>query len=127
MAVLLRALCLLPFLPHVSFGQFLPFFGGWFGGNNGGSAVSYSDSSNWELVSKDSGVSAMHLILMPKNNKAIMFDATVFGPSKIQFPDGENCRLVPDSKTNETDCWAHAVEYDIGTAEVRPLKVGMHI
>lgn len=127
MAVLLRALCLLPLLFHVGFGQLLPFFGGKFGRNEDESDSKPDFGADykgeWEVVSKDSGVSAMHLILMPKNNKAIMFDATVFGPSNIQLPKSEKCRPVPDSKTNEIDCWAHAVEYDIETAEVRPLKV----
>lgn len=128
MTVLLRALCLLPLFFYVGFGQLVPFFGGWFGGNRDDSSASGSSGSDdgdfkgvWELVSEDSGVSAMHLILMPKNNKAIMFDATIFGPSNIKLPSTENCRPVPDS--NETDCWAHAVEYDIDTAEIRPLKV----
>lgn len=28
----------------------------------------------WELFSENSGVSAMHMIMMPNSNKAIMFD-----------------------------------------------------
>ncbi|RVW96246.1 Aldehyde oxidase GLOX1 [Vitis vinifera] len=116
-----------PSLIPCGFGQLLPFFGGKFGRNEDESDSKPDFGADykgeWEVVSKDSGVSAMHLILMPKNNKAIMFDATVFGPSNIQLPKSEKCRPVPDSKTNEIDCWAHAVEYDIETAEVRPLKV----
>ncbi|XP_010254463.1 PREDICTED: aldehyde oxidase GLOX1 [Nelumbo nucifera] len=74
----------------------------------------------WELASINSGVSAMHLILLP-NNKAIMFDATNLGPSLIQLPHG-NCRPVP-GKNGEVDCWAHSVEYNIATGNVRTLKV----
>lgn len=75
----------------------------------------------WELVSHDSGVSAMHLVLMP-NDKAIMFDTTFYGPSNIQLPPG-NCRFYSSGNETKEDCWAHAVEYDIHTGFVRPLKV----
>lgn len=73
----------------------------------------------WELVSANSGVSAMHLQLMP-NNKMIMFDATNFGPSAVKLSP-EDCRKDVNFQTN--DCWAHAVEYDIFTNRIRPLKV----
>ncbi|XP_004292851.1 PREDICTED: uncharacterized protein LOC101303486 [Fragaria vesca subsp. vesca] len=80
----------------------------------------------WELVSDNSGVSAMHMIIMPNSNKAIMFDAAGFGPSGISLPAGD-CRRVLDSRKEdevyELDCWAHAVEFDIDTAAIRPLKI----
>lgn len=116
------------------------FFKGFFGGyGNAGGGDGGGDTGNdtpppppksglenkyiggWELVSQNSRVSAMHLILLPKNNKAIMFDATVFGPSQIALARG-NCRPIPGVK-KEKDCWAHAVEYDLDTAATRPLKV----
>ncbi|KAG1367891.1 Aldehyde oxidase GLOX1 [Cocos nucifera] len=75
----------------------------------------------WKLVRENAGVSAMHLVIM-KNNKAIMFDTTVLGPSRIALPRG-NCRADPNSPVKALDCWAHAVEFDIDTAKVRPLKV----
>ncbi|KAF8407079.1 hypothetical protein HHK36_006204 [Tetracentron sinense] len=132
MEVLLRALCLLHLL-ILGFSQ--PFF---FGNHNifkdiFGDEVGDEDSrknpdyetqykGGWELVSENSGVSAMHLVLFP-TNKAIMFDATVFGPSQVQLASG-NCRTIPNSKKkNDLDCWAHAVEFDIDTADIRPLKV----
>ncbi|KAF8400843.1 hypothetical protein HHK36_014146 [Tetracentron sinense] len=142
MAVLLRALCLLPLLFALGFSQ-LSFFedpdplkdpfrevlrkgysningGGRMAGRKADFETVYN--GGWELVSASSGVSAMHLILFP-NNKAIMFDATIFGPSQVPLARG-NCRLVPGSKKkNDLDCWAHAVEYDIDTAAIRPLKV----
>ncbi|KAL6212562.1 hypothetical protein ACLB2K_017780 [Fragaria x ananassa] len=85
----------------------------------------------WELVSDNSGVSAMHMIIMPNSNKAIMFDAAGFGPSGISLPAGD-CRRVLDSRKEdevyELDCWAHAVEFDIDTAAIRPLKIhGAHL
>ncbi|XP_068652725.1 aldehyde oxidase GLOX1-like [Aristolochia californica] len=75
---------------------------------------------SWELASKSSGISAMHAVLMP-TNKVIMFDATNFGPSKIKLPP-RDCRPIP-KQPGEVDCWAHAVEFDIYTSSLRPLKV----
>ncbi|KAG9456157.1 hypothetical protein H6P81_000665 [Aristolochia fimbriata] len=75
---------------------------------------------SWELATENSGISAMHAVLMP-TNKVIMFDATNFGPSKIQLPPGD-CRPIP-SRPGEVDCWAHSVEFDIDSHLLRPLKV----
>ncbi|KAH7855177.1 hypothetical protein Vadar_022165 [Vaccinium darrowii] len=62
----------------------------------------------------------MNIQLLP-NNKVIMYDATNLGPSSMKLPDG-NCRPVP-GRPGEVDCSAHAVEYDVQTAKVGPLKV----
>ncbi|XAR67028.1 Galactose oxidase [Bertholletia excelsa] len=75
----------------------------------------------WEIHNDNAGVSAMQCQLLP-NNKVIMYDATSLGPSTIQLQPKGNCRPVP-GKPGQVDCWAHAVEYDIETAEVRPLKL----
>lgn len=77
----------------------------------------------WELVSKDSGANAMHINLLP-NNKIIMFDATAFHMSTMKLPNGQ-CFPYKDEKTGmlNQDCWCHAVEFDIDTAKLRPLKV----
>ncbi|KAL2929122.1 Aldehyde oxidase GLOX1, partial [Bienertia sinuspersici] len=74
----------------------------------------------WELVSLNSGVSAMHMQLLPTNRLA-MFDATSLGKSSIELPP-DRCRLIPNT-TNQFDCFAHAVEYDLQTNNVRTLKV----
>jgi len=76
----------------------------------------------WELVAPNSGVSAMHLQLMP-NNKIIMFDATSLGKSAIELPPN-NCRRIPQN--GDMDCFAHSVEYDPETNKVRTLKVSIH-
>ncbi|KAH0989823.1 hypothetical protein GBA52_001306 [Prunus armeniaca] len=92
---------------------------------NGGDDTEYR--GGWELVSENAGVSAMHMTIMPNTNKAIMFDAAGFGPSGISFPPGD-CRPVFNERDEnedhyELDCWAHAVEFDIDTADIRPLKI----
>ncbi|KAL6984771.1 (methyl)glyoxal oxidase [Sarracenia purpurea var. burkii] len=75
----------------------------------------------WKIDNPNAGVSAMQIQLLP-NNKAIMYDATSLGPSSIQLQPVGNCRPIP-GKADQVDCWAHAVEYDVETAEVRTLKV----
>ncbi|GMN50579.1 hypothetical protein TIFTF001_019728 [Ficus carica] len=78
---------------------------------------------SWALVSKNSGVSGMHIILLP-NNKLIMFDASAFHISDIKLPNGQ-CIPFTDKRSNKqlTDCWAHGVEFDINTSKIRPLKL----
>ncbi|PKA61207.1 hypothetical protein AXF42_Ash006104 [Apostasia shenzhenica] len=79
-------------------------------------------SGAWEVVSADSGVSAMHLAVT-RENKAIMFDATIFGASHARLPANMSCR--PDiNRKNESvlDCYAHAVEFDLKTYRTRVLK-----
>ncbi|PKU73417.1 aldehyde oxidase GLOX1-like [Dendrobium catenatum] len=75
----------------------------------------------WEIVSEDSGVSAMHLVVTHEN-KAIMFDSTASGPSHAILT-ASNCRSDPTGKTAMLDCWAHAIEFDLETYKIRPLKV----
>ncbi|KAK9269116.1 hypothetical protein L1049_000885 [Liquidambar formosana] len=133
MANLLRALCLLPLL--FSFAQPSFLFPDPLGGESGESNDNNNNNEEndrlyetdyrgeWELVVENSGVSGMHLVLFP-NNKAIMFDASELGPSKLRLPRG-NCRKIPPAKGKPggTDCWAHSLEFDIETSEIRPLKV----
>lgn len=76
----------------------------------------------WEVVSKDSGVSAMHVNLLP-NNKVIMYDASAFHISNIKLPNGECLPFKDDKGVESQDCWAHGVEYDADKNTVRPLKV----
>ncbi|KAK9947775.1 hypothetical protein M0R45_003381 [Rubus argutus] len=76
----------------------------------------------WEVVSKDSGVSAMHLNLLP-NNKIIMYDASAFHISNIKLPNGECLPFKDDKGVQLQDCWAHGVEYDADKNTVRPLKI----
>ncbi|XP_050894093.1 aldehyde oxidase GLOX1 [Lathyrus oleraceus] len=78
----------------------------------------------WEIISQDSGVSAMHVNLLP-TNKIIIYDAKVYRMSRIRLPEGEPCVPFKDLQTQEDriDCFAHSVEYDIETNQIRPLKI----
>ncbi|XP_047176705.1 aldehyde oxidase GLOX1-like [Vigna umbellata] len=79
---------------------------------------------NWELISENAGVSAMHINLLP-TNKIIVFDAKIFRTSRIRLPQGEPCVPYRDAGSTEDkfDCFAHAVEYDIETNQVRAIQV----
>lgn len=77
---------------------------------------------SWKVVSANSYVSAMHMNLLP-NNKMIMFDASAFHISQIKLPNGRCLPFKTDQGATLQDCWAHGVEYDIETAEIRPLTV----
>ncbi|CAN0901522.1 Aldehyde oxidase GLOX1 [Linum grandiflorum] len=78
-------------------------------------------NGQWELFSKNSGVSAMHSILLPKVEKVIMYDATIWRISNIMLPNGV-CRIL-DPKTGEKDCWAHSVLFDANVDNLIPLEL----
>ncbi|KAL0427009.1 UNVERIFIED_CONTAM: putative aldehyde oxidase Art an 7 [Sesamum latifolium] len=79
---------------------------------------------SWKIDNENAGVSAMHVQLMP-NNKAVWFDSTSNGLSEIQNnPPFCKPRFGGRDTDPPQDCTAHGVEYDIETAQVRPLKVG---
>lgn len=76
----------------------------------------------WELFMKNSGVSAMHAILMPLINKVQFYDATIWRISQVKLPPGVPCHVF-DQKANKIDCWAHSVLVDINTGNIKPLAV----
>ncbi|KAL8503225.1 hypothetical protein ACS0TY_022100 [Phlomoides rotata] len=78
---------------------------------------------SWAVDSENAGVSAMHIQLMP-NNKAVWYDSTSNGLSEIKLnPPACKPRVGGRQNDPQLDCTAHAIEYDIHTAEIRPLKV----
>ncbi|WVZ14191.1 hypothetical protein V8G54_011757, partial [Vigna mungo] len=79
---------------------------------------------SWEVINRDSGVSAMQLQLMPDNTMNV-YDATVYRVSRLRYPEGMPCVQFYDEnlKQNKEDCYAHAMTYDIQTNQVRALTV----
>ncbi|WCJ42518.1 glyoxal oxidase-related protein [Euphorbia peplus] len=75
----------------------------------------------WQIVSENSGVSAMHAMLIPIVDKVLMYDATIWKISKIPLPKGE-CRVL-NKTTGEKDCWCHSVLFDIKTSKLTPLEL----
>nr|ACU17686.1 unknown [Glycine max] len=66
----------------------------------------------------------MQINLMP-NNKMLVYDATVYRTSRLPYPKGMPCvQWVDDNlKQSKEDCFAHSMEYDIETNQVRALTV----
>ncbi|EEF48214.1 Galactose oxidase precursor, putative [Ricinus communis] len=85
------------------------------------SPVDLGYKGDWELVSQNSGVSAMHAILLPKTDKVLMYDATIWKISKLPLPNDE-CRVL-NKTTGDKDCWCHSVLFDIKTSELTPLEL----
>ncbi|CAK8533963.1 unnamed protein product [Lathyrus sativus] len=81
-------------------------------------------TGKWEILSQNSGVSAMQINLMP-TNKVVVYDATIYRLSRLQYPKGEPCVTYRDDTNlqNKIDCFAHSMEYDLATNQVRALKV----
>lgn len=75
----------------------------------------------WKIQSQNSGVSAMHMQLMPLNNKAVWFDTIELGPSGLLF-NPPTCRKS-QKNPKVPDCYAHGVEYDTLSGNIRPLKL----
>lgn len=104
-----------------------PIFGDGGEGGEGEDKPDFETKSkgHWDLISQNSGVSAMQINLMP-NNKMNVYDATVYRLSRLKLPAGVPCVpfVVERTKEKRQDCFAHAMEYDIETNKVRPLKVG---
>ncbi|KAK3210669.1 hypothetical protein Dsin_015375 [Dipteronia sinensis] len=77
----------------------------------------------WELVSQNSGVSAMHVILLPKVNKVLMYDSTIWRISKLPLPPQKMpCHMVDPVKKIQ-DCWCHSVLFNIDNSELEALKL----
>ncbi|KAL1207598.1 Aldehyde oxidase GLOX1 [Cardamine amara subsp. amara] len=91
-----------------------------------GGAAAAGPEMNWpgkfELFLKNSGVSAMHAILMPLINKVQFYDATIWRISQVKLPPGVPCHVY-DEKANKIDCWAHSVLIDIETGNIRGLTL----
>ncbi|CAI0390178.1 unnamed protein product, partial [Linum tenue] len=79
-------------------------------------------NGKWELFCENKGVSSMHTILLPKVNKVLMYDATIWRVSKILLPNG-HCRVL-NEKTGEKDCYTHSVLLDMNTTQLTPLEGG---
>ncbi|KAL2500842.1 glyoxal oxidase-related protein [Forsythia ovata] len=78
---------------------------------------------SWKVDNPNAGVSAMHIQLLP-NNKAVWYDTVNLGKSNI-LADPPACRGLVGGRQGEKgpDCTAHAIEYDVETAQVKTLKL----
>ncbi|CAN8275797.1 unnamed protein product [Cochlearia groenlandica] len=88
----------------------------------GGEVADMNWPGKWELFMKNSGISAMHAILMPLINQVQFYDATIWRISQIKLPPGVPCHVY-DQKANKIDCWAHSVLVNIENGNMRPLAL----
>ncbi|KAI9192595.1 hypothetical protein LWI28_025248 [Acer negundo] len=86
-------------------------------------AVNTGFKGKWDLVSDNSGVSAMHAILLPQINKVLMYDATIWRISKFPLPPEKRPCHVFDPVRKLEDCWCHSVLFDIETSQLKALKI----
>ncbi|CAI9758994.1 unnamed protein product [Fraxinus pennsylvanica] len=78
---------------------------------------------SWKVDNPNSGVAAMHVQLLP-NNKAVWYDTVNLGRSDILAHPPACRRLVGGRRGDRgLDCTAHAIEYDIETAQLRTMKM----
>ncbi|KAH7572273.1 hypothetical protein ACOSP7_015343 [Xanthoceras sorbifolium] len=90
---------------------------------DGNEDVQTGYKGKWELVSQNSGVSAMHAILLPNINKVLMYDANIWRISKLPLPPQKMPCVLYDPEYRLQDCWAHSVLFDIETSELKALKI----
>uniref|UniRef100_A0A7N0SVN5 Galactose oxidase n=1 Tax=Kalanchoe fedtschenkoi TaxID=63787 RepID=A0A7N0SVN5_KALFE len=77
------------------------------------SASDAGSGGRWKVVLNSTGVVGMHMAVTHQN-KVIMFDQT----GTVQSGCGRRAR---DSE--DWSCYAHSVEYDIGSNRIRPLRL----
>ncbi|XP_022760917.1 aldehyde oxidase GLOX-like [Durio zibethinus] len=82
---------------------------------------SAADGSQWQILQKSIGVSAMHVQLL-RNDRVVVFDRTDFGPSNLLLPN-RKCRNDSTDTALKVDCTAHSVEYDVFSNKFRALMV----
>lgn len=94
------------------------------------SAVGVSPASQmqtagrWKLLLNNTGVVAMHMALT-HHNTVVIFDQTSAGPSGYHLRrrfGGKRCTGSHSDMIDPT-CYAHSVEYDISTNQVRALQL----
>lgn len=80
----------------------------------------------WELLLDNVGVVAMHMALTHRNT-VVIFDQTEAGESGYRLrrrygSGGRRCSSSGDD-ASDSDCYAHSVEYDVSTNQIRPLRL----
>ncbi|KNA16982.1 hypothetical protein SOVF_084570 [Spinacia oleracea] len=79
----------------------------------------------WQLLRDNVGVVPMHMALTHMNT-ILIFDQTGKGPSAYLLnhrSHGGECHQNHASDVRDSSCFAHSVEYHIGTNSLRPLKI----
>ncbi|KAK7300842.1 hypothetical protein RJT34_11693 [Clitoria ternatea] len=75
----------------------------------------------WELLVPDAGIASMHTAVT-RFNTVVLLDRTNIGPSRKLLPKG-HCRFDRNDAVLKRDCYAHSVQLDLKTNQLRPLKI----
>ncbi|KAK9920569.1 hypothetical protein M0R45_029122 [Rubus argutus] len=75
----------------------------------------------WELLVANAGISSMHTAVT-RFNTVVLLDRTNIGPSRKMLRKG-HCRNDPSDAVLKHDCYAHSVQFDPQTNQIRPLMV----
>ncbi|XP_061376348.1 aldehyde oxidase GLOX [Gastrolobium bilobum] len=75
----------------------------------------------WELLVADAGISSMHTAVT-RFNTVVLLDRTNIGPSRKLLPKG-HCRFDRNDAALKRDCYAHSVQFDPKTNQLRSLKI----
>ncbi|KAJ7961354.1 glyoxal oxidase-related protein [Quillaja saponaria] len=75
----------------------------------------------WEILVPNAGVSSMHTAVT-RFNTVVLLDRTNIGPSRKMLRKG-HCRFDPIDAVLKRDCYAHSVQLDLQTNQIRPLMI----
>lgn len=75
----------------------------------------------WELLVPNAGIASMHTAVT-RFNTVVLLDRTNIGPSRKMLPKG-HCRMDQKEAVLKRDCYAHSVELDLQTNQIRPLMI----
>ncbi|XP_050382556.1 aldehyde oxidase GLOX isoform X1 [Argentina anserina] len=75
----------------------------------------------WELLVANAGIASMHTAVT-RFNTVVLLDRTNIGPSRKMLRRG-HCRNDPDDAALKHDCYAHSVQFDPSTNQIRPLMI----
>lgn len=75
----------------------------------------------WELLVPNAGIASMHTAVT-RFNTVVLLDRTNIGPSRKMLRRG-HCRFDKNDPILKRDCYAHSLQYDIQSNQLRPLMI----
>ncbi|KAM7468032.1 hypothetical protein LguiB_015594 [Lonicera macranthoides] len=84
--------------------------------------VSLADlPGKWDLLVENAGIASMHTAVT-RFNTVVLLDRTNIGPTRKLLRPG-HCRTDPTDPVLKHDCYAHSVQFDPNTNQIRPLTI----
>ncbi|KAG0578989.1 hypothetical protein M758_4G054100 [Ceratodon purpureus] len=82
--------------------------------------VTEAAQDSWKTVVQNAGVEAMHMATF-NTDRVVIFDRTNVGATGMKM--NGRCRDQPLELVLKHDCWAHSVEYDSNSNNIRTLFI----